>query len=319
MKHIFIINPVAGKNKQALKLIPIIKKYFKNDTDYEIRITEYEKHAIKIAKEYTNTDEQYKIFACGGDGTLCEVVNGIFESNNVEVGVIPCGSGNDYLRSFGKIEDFSDINELITGFSVPVEMIKCNEKYALNICSIGIDAQVAHHVSKFKKLPLISGSMAYNLALVMTFFGKIAFDLDIIIDNIHKFSGKFLISLAAAGKYYGGGFKGAPNADPSDGMLDFMLVKKIGRLKILPFLTPYKKGEHEKLGDLIKCIRGKHMVVKSKKNITINMDGECMTSDMVDFSVIPSAIKFILPAKYIKKYKSNKKTGTVYKNAAMNL
>lgn len=113
-----------------------------------------------------------RIFAVGGDGTLSEVAAGAIGMENVEVGVIPCGSGNDYIKTFGEIEKFLSPEKQLKATSRMVDMIESEGHLSINLCSIGLDAKVAYEMVKFKAVPFLSGSTAYNLALVKVLLGK---------------------------------------------------------------------------------------------------------------------------------------------------
>ena len=130
---------------------------------------------------------------------------------------------------------------------VKVDMIQTEKMLSLNLCSAGLDAAVALHMAKFKKLPLVSGPMAYNLALVKCVLGKMGNDLKVTIDGHPPIQDRFLFALAGSGRYYGGGYCGAPEADPSDGLLDFVLIRRVGRLRLAKLLSEYKKGKHLRL------------------------------------------------------------------------
>ena len=108
MKHIFLINPAAGKKGNSESIIrPQIEDYCgKNGLDYEIYVTKCQGDAQNYCAERAKSGEALRFYACGGDGTLYEVVNGVFGNPNCEVAVIPMGSGNDFIRLFGTKEQF---------------------------------------------------------------------------------------------------------------------------------------------------------------------------------------------------------------------
>lgn len=174
MKNIFFVNPTAGKGKEQNKIIESINEYFaKNGGDYEIIVTKHQGYAEKVSREYAQTGEEYNMFACGGEGTGYEVINGIFGFPNVSYGIIPCGSANDFVRGLGDVSIFRDISAQVNGSKIPVDLIKANDRYCINSCSVGMDAMVARDMRIFKRLPLVSGPLAYNLAIVKTFLKKI--------------------------------------------------------------------------------------------------------------------------------------------------
>lgn len=295
MRYVFYINPAAGKGNSQENIIKSINDYFSDKGQkYKIHITKAIGDAqIEVRKE-AETGDDIRMFACGGEGTVFEVLNGIVGFNNVELGVIPCGSANDFLKFFKTRDEFLDIAEQIDGDAVEMDLIKAGDKYCLNGCSVGMDAVVASRMSGFKRWPLVSGSFAYTLAIARTFLGKLGITADISVDSGEYERQNCLFAVIANAPYYGGGYMGAPDAVPYDNKLDFTLVDKISKLKILKFLTLYKKGEHKKLD----CCTLKNctcMEFISEKPIPVNLDGEILETTNMKFELVKNAVKFVLP------------------------
>ena len=304
MRHVFILNPVAGKSQEALTLRGKIDAYFARhpEIEYRIRLTDGVGSATRIAREECQVGDAVRLYACGGDGTLQETANGIpLDRADVELTVIPCGSGNDFVRTFGGSDAFRDLADLIEGQAVPMDAVDCGDRISLNIASIGLDASVGHKMQKYKGLPGVSGSMAYNIAVVDVICHPIGVDMTIEIDSedgLVRRSGKYLMTLAANGRFYGGGYQGAPTAEPGDGALEFVLVKKISRVEIPFVLGKYKAGEHEGV-KCIETIRGAAMRVKAAKSMMCNIDGECFATDAISFRILPKAYRFVLPSSVV--------------------
>ena len=301
MRHVFILNPVAGKNQLALMLRGKIDAYFSRhpELEYCIRLTDGVGAATCIAREECEKGGPVRLYACGGDGTLQETANGIpVGREDVELTVIPCGSGNDYVRIFGGRDKFMDVEGLIESTAFPVDAVDCGDRLSLNIASIGMDASVGQKMQRYKHLPGVSGSMAYNLAIIDVFCHPIGVEMEIDIDTKDgpvTRKGSYLMTLAANGQYYGGGYRGAPRAVEDDGVLDFVLVKKIPRLQIPMILGKYKAGEHDGI-ECLEWIRGTAMRVKAAKSMVCNVDGECFDASEMSFTVVPAAYRFVLPA-----------------------
>lgn len=314
MRHVFILNPVAGKNKSALALRGRIDAYFArhSELEYSVRLTDGVGSATRIAAEECARGGALRLYACGGDGTLQETANGIpVGSTDVELAVIPCGSGNDYVRTYGKAEEFLDLDNVIGGEAIAVDAIDCGELISLNIASIGLDASVGKQMQKYKSLPGVNGSMAYNIAVVDVICHPIGVDMEIEIVGVNgtiRRNGKYLMTLAANGRFYGGGYQGAPTAVVDDGMLDFVLVKKISRFQIPFVLGKYKAGTHEGV-QCIETIRGKEMRVKAAKSMVCNIDGECFTTDAIQFRLIANAYRFVLPTSVAARRAKTEKVG----------
>lgn len=296
MRYVFYINPVAGKGNAQEEIINSIKSYFadKND-DFKIHITNAVGDAQGNAKCEAETGDDIRMFACGGEGTVFEVLNGIAGYGNVELGVIPCGSANDFLKFFESRDNFLNIGEQIDGDAVEMDLIKAGDKYCLNGCSVGMDAVVARDMSIFKRWPLVSGSFAYTLAIVKTFLGKLGITADISVDGEVPQRKNCLFAVIANAPYYGGGFKGAPDAVPYDNKLDFTLVDNISKLKILKFLGLYKKGTHKSL-DCCTLKNCTSMEFTAEKPIPVNLDGEIIETDHMKFELVKNAVKFVIPS-----------------------
>lgn len=299
MRHVFILNPCAGKKQNALALREQIDAYFAAhpQEEYCVHLTDAVGAATRIAAEECAKGDAVRLYACGGDGTLQETASGIPLYSDAQLTVIPCGSGNDYVRTFGGREEFLDLPALIEGVAIPVDAVDCDGMLSLNIAAIGMDAKVAAKMNRYKHLPGVSGSLAYNLAIADVFCHPIGDEMTIVIESENgkiERNGKYFLALAANGQYYGGGYRGAPHAVADDGLLDFVLVKKISRFRVLPFLKKYKDGDYD---DLPYCehIRGTSMTVTTKNDTYCTVDGECMCQSRMNFSILPSAYNFVLP------------------------
>jgi YegS/Rv2252/BmrU family lipid kinase len=307
MKHLFIINPIAGKGK-GLKYISKIKKYFSVRNDkYFIEVTKYPGHAIGLVRKYVSQDT-YRVYSIGGDGTLNEVLNGMIGSDS-SLAIIPAGSGNDFFKSVInhmvksgsiKVKDKKNVfkstllEKLINGSETPIDVGIINDRYFINISSLGFDAEVVYKSNKIKRLPLITGLFAYILSVFVTLINYKANYLEIVVDG--QFVGKNSLLVAVAnGEYYGGGMNPAPLARIDDGYLDICLIEYVKRLKIIRLFPKFIKGEHTNIKE-VSFYRGKNISILSNNKIAINIDGEIdMVSGKIDFKIVPKYINLVLP------------------------
>ncbi len=126
--------------------------------------------ACRHIRETAADGAELRVYACGGDGTLNECVNGAAGLPNTAVTHFPCGTGNDFIRMFDNEKSrFYDLTELINGEVRPLDVIKCNDRYAINICSLGIDARVGTDVHKYSGLPLVGGAAGYVVSLAVNY------------------------------------------------------------------------------------------------------------------------------------------------------
>lgn len=293
MKHLFVVNPVAGKGK-AMKFVDTIRIEAAVLTDdYEIVFTEYPGHATEIVKEHVGK-EQCRVYSVGGDGTVNEVVNGLIGSNST-LAVIPAGSGNDFLKSIYEDDAYESIvSRTIRGIEKPIDVVKVNDRYCANVSSMGLDAESAYMANKIKHIPLIPGGLSYILGLVVTLIKCKNYQMKITMDS-EVIEGKMLVAVVANGKYYGNGIMPAPRADITDGILDVCLVRKKGRLEILELFPRYKKGKHEGLRG-ITFHRCKHVHIISTDSVPINLDGEVTRISEATFDILPGALQIVVPA-----------------------
>lgn len=302
MRYVFLINPVAGKGKGPAVLVPAIEEYFEGkDAEYKIIITSAPDDARLRAREEAMKGDEVTVFACGGDGTAFEALNGVYGFENAHLGVIPCGSGNDFLKLFDSAEPFSDVSAQLEGTAVDIDIIKADDVCCMNICSLGMDAVVADSMTRFKNLPLVSGSMAYKLAIVKTFLGKLGTKVRVKVDETDLGIIDSLFAVCANGTTYGGGYKSSPKANPFDAKLEWLVVKNISKLKILSFLKLYEEGKHETLPC---CMSGScsSMELETEEPSPINLDGEIIHKNKIRFEIAKRAVKFVLPRGVAEKH-----------------
>ncbi len=298
MKHIFVINPAAGQGKALDFIKPkiewVCKKY---NLDYEIYVTEKKGDGIEFVDNMSRTGEEIRFYACGGDGTLYDVVNGAFGYPNVQVAVIPLGSGNDFIRLFGTKDDFMVLEDVVNGVPVSLDVIKCGNEIAINQCSMGMDAEVCAMQGKIKKLPLVTGEGAYYIGCLYAIIRKFKNRFTVSIDDQEPFSKDCLFCFCGNSRWYGGGFKAAPNAQPDDNLLDFVIVESsVSRAKLVTLLNKYKRGEHLDW-DITMFKRGRKLTIHSDKPAAVNVDGETKYVTDTSFEIIDNGIVFVVPAK----------------------
>lgn len=132
MKHIFIVNPVSGRSDASQVLVPrIIQTAQAAGVDYQIELTRAPHHATQLARQYAWQDGESRIYACGGDGTLNEVLAGAWDSPRAQVGCVPCGSGNDFVRNFSDPEAFLDIDAQLRGDSAAIDLVRTDRVWRL--------------------------------------------------------------------------------------------------------------------------------------------------------------------------------------------
>lgn len=295
MKHLFIINPAAGSRNRTQEYSDVIHKICRaRELDYEIRVSTAPGEAIRIAREAAETGEELRLYACGGDGTLNEVVAGAAGHDNAAVTVFSGGSGNDFVKIFDDPKAFFDLHRLMDADEATFDLIRCNDDYALNICSVGLDARIGTDVSNYKRLPLLHGFRAYAASTVVNVIRGIA-EHYVVEVNGETVDGDMTFICVCNGRFYGGGFNPIPEADPADGMLDVLLVKKVSRAQVPLVIGKYKDGRYKELSDLARYIKTDTIKIICDKPSPVNLDGELRMAKTVEFSVAKEKIRFFYP------------------------
>ena len=304
--HLFIINPAAGKHDQTEELKKKIRSLFESDPllkgePYEIAVTSEVGDATGITSLAAEKHpEGLRVYACGGDGTLNEVVCGAAEKPHVAVCPVPVGSGNDFIKYYENIprEKFLDLGACAAGKASPCDLLRVNGHYCLNIASVGLDAITAARQQKVKKIPLVSGSFAYKIALFYSFLSSMKNPIRLEVDGEAAVVGKGNLAIAAAGngRFYGGGFKATPTANISDGYIDFIAIPTISRFKFLKYVGDYQKGNHmESMKDFLFYRRCKTVRLLSDKPLVVQADGEIFRLKDPEIEIVPAALNIILP------------------------
>ena len=298
MEHIFIINPSAGQGK-AGKLIPQIRAVMEGMADpYTIYTTKAAGDAERFVRETCETGKEVRFYICGGDGSLHEAVNGAKGFPKTQIGLFPVGTGNDFIRNFGKKQDFMDVLSQVEGESVSCDVIEINGRYVVNMANIGFDCEVAAQVGKWKKKPLISGPAAYLISLAAEFAKPMGKRMSFRWADGTTMAGRFLLCTLANGCFCGGGFCSSPKANLHDGLMDVGIVRMVPRRKFIGILPKYKTGTYletklaaEKV--LYEKYRKLELAVAEPANISI--DGEISRFTYLKAEMVQDAFRFIIP------------------------
>ena len=318
MKHLIVLNQKAGASKQLEEFKKRVEEDFKG-LDYEIYLTEGPRAVIPFLKNYlANTKDTVRVYACGGDGTVHEVVNGIVGFKNAELAVLAVGTGNDFVKIYSEEKDweniaknhtganrFQDFKALINGTIQEIDLSKVTGGslqepwYSDNVVNFGFDAIVGakgnENKLKGKKDPY--GPAAIIPAILGGRFNKTIIKVDG--EQINK--RRLLLGSLSQGQWVGGQYHASPKSDNTDGLIDVVMLKcmSLARLMI-QYFGPYTKGEHLDNPKLLKRIvyrRGKVIDVIGEKEIDICVDGEIVRGKEFRVEVMPKAIKFVIPAK----------------------
>ena len=295
MNHLFIINPAAGSRDRTKDYSATIHEICSaRGLSYRIEVSSAPGECTRLAREAAETGEEYRIYACGGDGTLNEVVSGAAGYDNVAVTVFSGGSGNDFVKLFSEPKAFFDLERLLDAQEETFDLIRCNDDISLNICSVGLDARIGTDVANYKRIPLLSGFRAYAVSTLVNVFRGIS-EHYVVEINGEIIDGEQTMICACNGRFYGGGFNPVPEADPTDGLLDVLLINKVSLLQVAQVIGKYKDGRYAELPHLVRHFKTKRVVIRCDKESAISLDGELRVSDTVDIRIADEKIRFFYP------------------------
>ena len=293
MRHVFIINPAAGHKDQTEWFRSEIERCCQG-LEYEIHVSHAPGVCRSLAQQAARQGDQVRIYACGGDGTLNEVASGAAGFPNAAVTHYAGGSGNDFVRMFSDTAPFRDLEQLLRARETEFDLVECNGDYSLNICSVGLDARIGTEVAFYKRIPLISGHVAYLVSTVRNVIRGIS-EHYIVEVNGERIDGEQTMICVANGRYYGGGFNPVPEADPSDGMLDVLLVSKVSRLKVAKIVGKYKAGLYRQFPEIVRHFRTDRVRILCDGPTPVNLDGELRRAQTVEFAVAREKLRFFYP------------------------
>ncbi len=305
-----IVNPKAGSGK-GLKDWPVISNTMnRSGVEFTCVFTEHKYHAVELTVKSIK-DGYRKIVAIGGDGTIHEIVNGIFIQNEVPttdilLAVIPSGTGNDWVRMYGISRTYRDaVQAIVEERSVKQDVAKVEfyeskvkqHRYMANVAGIGFDAAVTKGFNKLKDNGR-SGKYLYLLSVIKIFFTYFSGHFRIKTDGKLFFDGMLFSSSVGIGRYNGGGMEQMPVAVADDGLMDITAIRKMRKFLIIrDFAKLYSGRIFENRGVL--HAQSKVIEIESFPSSSIEIDGEIMGSSPFSFEIIPQCIKVVVGPKFL--------------------
>ena len=302
MKHIYLVNPAAGRDDLSRELSDRILSEYEREPGCErpeIYVTTGVGDATRYVREYCmeHADQPVRFYACGGDGTLNEVVSGAADFPNASVGLIPAGTGNDFMKNFTAPELFTDLSAQRNGEEIVVDLLRCNGKYCINMINVGFDCEVVVKTAEIKRRPWVPAGMAYGMGVALELIRKPGVTATVSVDGGEPFEKKLLLCAIGNGAFYGGGYKPVPFSSVQDGALDMCIVKDVSRFTFVRLVSSYKKGEHvvEKNKKVLQYLRGRSLSLSFPEERNVCIDGEIVRMDRCDIEVVPGALRFVVP------------------------
>ena len=306
-----IVNPISGGGKGLTDFPKISHLLRENGIEHDPAFTEHRHHATALAVEAANRGYR-KIIVVGGDGTLNEVVNGLFiqkqcEPKEILLAVIAVGTGNDWVRTFGIPRNYTAaIRAIVEGHSFLQDVGKATyteskveqTRYMANVAGLGFDAYVIQ-IFNHLKLKGYKGKWLYLYSLLKGYFSAKPAGATIEVDGKVIYN-KLLFSLAVGiCRYNGGGIQQLPRAVADDGLLDLTIIRPVHWWHVVFRARRLFNGEIYSIGH-VQHAQGKNIKITSAPSIPLETDGELQGGTPVTISVVPQAIKIVVTKEFLQ-------------------
>ena len=300
MKHIFIVNTVAGEHS----CLNEVMKAIANESeviDYELFTPDSAKDNISRIKSYleAHPDEEVRFYACGGDGTLNKVASGIYGYPNASLAVLAYGSGNDYIKYYADLQTFRNVENAMHGTEELVDIMQVNERFAINATHFGLDSIVAKMMHIIRRYPIIGGKMCYPIAVFWAFLTGMRTKCTVYADGEKLNNGKICLCTIANGRFVGGSYKCAPRSLNDDGLMEVCLIKPVSRIKFAILKKYYTNGTHldnPRFNKYVVYRRAKQVVIEGGKGFCVSLDGEILEGEKIIVENKQQAIRFVVPS-----------------------
>ena len=291
------MNPVAGAGRTA-KLWPQIMSLMRNiGLRFEHDLTEAPMHAVELAKSAAKKGYEM-VVSVGGDGTINEIVNGLYDAGNIKdvmLGIISTGTGSDYIRTIGTPRRHEEACQRLLNpkkLTVDLGVVRYQnngepmKRLFVNFAGLGFDAEVVKATTlKFKALGTLP---SYLLGLLTTLVSYKNREISLKLDGEME-ERKVCTIVMSNGKYGGGSMFIAPQADPSDGYLDVMIIGDLSKPDLLWSLPRIYRGTHL-THPKVTARRARQIEIQAKQPMVLQADGELLGEPPASFDILPAAL-----------------------------
>ncbi|MHC1785724.1 MAG: diacylglycerol kinase family protein [Christensenellales bacterium] len=299
IKHHFIVNPTAGLHSAEGEVAQKLAA-FQDRQETCLYVTRGPGDASDFVRKTCLMEAgPLRFYACGGDGTLNEVVNGAWGFPQAAVGCYPCGSGNDYVKYYGGKEAFLDLSRQFLGEESPVDLMRMGDRLAINMVHFGFDSLVTQTMQRIRRMPLIGGKNAYYTGVLSAFFKPFANPCKVWVDGQALNDHTLLLCTVACGQFVGGGFRCAPRSDNQDGLMDVCLCLPVSRPKFVSLIKSYTLGTHlddPRFKKVLAYRRGHQITLQMERDFPVSMDGELIRGQNFEINLLPQALRFVVPS-----------------------
>ena len=314
VKWFVVVNPISGSGK-GLDDFPLISKLLRdNGIKCEAVFTEHKCHATELTVSAINSGYRH-IIVVGGDGTLHEVVNGLFiqksvEPSDVTIAVIAVGTGNDWIRMFGIPTRYSEaIRAIKEGYTFlqDVAAVEYEEaryrqvRYTANVAGVGFDAAVIERLQHMRASGC-KGKSTYLRALVRTFFRYKPTGVKVWVDDRLIYNNLLLSMAIGVGKYNGGGIQQLPEAVADDGLLDLTIIRPLHWWNIIFRLKRLFNGNIYTIGHVLHA-KGRNIRIESSPEIQLEVDGELYGHSPIEVRNVHRDVRVIVNRSFLKRIK----------------
>jgi YegS/Rv2252/BmrU family lipid kinase len=305
-----IVNPEAGVHKTRAQLLTVLRKVRNAGFNITVKFTQRKNHATELAVKYAARGFKNFIIA-GGDGTVNEVVNGIFLQKDIPavdfcIGLLPIGSGNDLCKMYNIPENLDNAIEVLKNGHIANQDIgrisyyyknKKKSKYFVNIAGLGFDAFVTQRTNKWKE-KFLKGKVLYMLALISSLAEYRSKKVKISCNGKLLLNSKVFSIAVGIGKYNGGGMMQVPDAIADDGLFDVTVIERMSKAEIIRNVKNLYDGSFIN-NPKVKLFRLESLEIESEQRLMLEADGESLGFGPFEFGISPKSLNIISGKKAI--------------------
>jgi diacylglycerol kinase (ATP) len=290
---LLVANPRSGRNRGARAAAEAVGVFTAAGWDVTQRATERPGDAARLAREAAGEGFDI-VLACGGDGTLSQVLTGLLDTG-VPAGIVPAGTGNDFARTLGLSRCPAEAaKQVVAGCAAHVDLLEINDGalWSVNVIGVGFDAAVSVRINR--RTRLTGGALAYLAAVFQELFGYRPIEVRLRVDG-ERWEGRAMLVAIANAQSYGGGMRIAPAARVDDGLLDVVLVQHLGRAEFLWSLPRVFHGSHT-THPAVRTWTGREATVETTAPSPVLVDGDVQCETPVEVRIAPARALLWAPA-----------------------
>lgn len=303
-----IVNLLSGSGRCGRDWEHIARMLYAAGIDFDTVFTGHRCHAIELAERGIVEDGYRNLIAIGGDGTVHEVANGILRqtavpSEQIKMGVVPVGTGNDWIRTYGIPKEYERAVRVIAAgkeFVQDVAKVEYTgrdgartERYCVNICGMGLDAAVNLRVCQMKDKGR-NGKAAYMTQLVKSVLSYRSCRMTVNVDGVNEAKGSIMSIAVGIGQYNGSGMWQLPGSVADDGELDVTVIETMSVPHIAMVVGRLFDGKLYNL-KRVHNYRGRNISVSSDEVREVEIDGEALGTTPVTLTTEPHRLRIIVP------------------------